>query len=222
MLSRTARPVARTFVRGGARSRRALRSGLLLAALLLVGCTPTLGTVRADHTPAQRGLASWYGPNFVGRPTANGEVFDPEQLTAAHKSLPFGTRVRVVNLENGRSVVVRINDRGPFKPGRIIDLSRAAARRIGMIGSGVAEVRVEAVDAPGVVPLHAWNALQGYRAISPAHRPGRLLVLRSADGRTELLVRVVSSDPPARAPVGLLVAPEVHAALGGAARVFSE
>ena len=88
----------------------------------------------------QTGVASWYGPNFQGNRTANGEIFDMNKLTAAHKSLPFGTVVRVVNLENGRSVVVKINDRGPFIKNRIIDLSRAAARKINMIGPGTAEV----------------------------------------------------------------------------------
>ena len=78
----------------------------------------------------QSGLASWYGPGFAGRLTANGEIFDPSQLTAAHKELPFNTLVRVHNLENGRTVVVRINDRGPFKPGRVIDLSRAGAESL--------------------------------------------------------------------------------------------
>jgi rare lipoprotein A len=88
-----------------------------------------------------RGMASWYGPGFHGRQTANGERFNQHSLTAAHRSLPFGTKVRVTNANNGRSVVVRINDRGPFVGGRSIDLSAAAARAIGM--SGVAPVRIE-------------------------------------------------------------------------------
>jgi rare lipoprotein A len=89
----------------------------------------------------QTGIASWYGPGFQGRRTANGERFDTNQLTAAHKTLPFGTRVRVRSLVNGKEVVVRINDRGPFIAGRIIDLSRAAAQAIGM--SGVKRVVIE-------------------------------------------------------------------------------
>lgn len=88
----------------------------------------------------QKGIASWYGPNFAGNPTANGEIFDPEELTAAHKSLPFNTEVKVVHMRTGRSVVVRINDRGPFIEDRIIDLSRRAAEKLGIIGSGTAEV----------------------------------------------------------------------------------
>jgi len=90
-----------------------------------------------------RGLASFYGRGFAGRPTATGERFNPEAMTAAHRSLPFGTRVRVTNTRNGRSVVVRINDRGPFIRNRVIDVSTAAARAIGMINSGVAQVKIE-------------------------------------------------------------------------------
>jgi rare lipoprotein A len=90
----------------------------------------------------QEGVASWYGPGFHGRTTASGESFDQDALTAAHPSLPFDTRVRVINLVNRREVVLRINDRGPFHDGRIIDVSRAAARRLGLIGPGTGRVRV--------------------------------------------------------------------------------
>lgn len=89
------------------------------------------------------GEASWYGPGFHGNYTANGEVYNQNSLTAAHKTLPFGTRVRVTNLYNGRSVVVRINDRGPFIPGRVIDLSQGAAQIIGVTSSGVAPVQMD-------------------------------------------------------------------------------
>lgn len=93
------------------------------------------------------GLASWYGPGFHGAQTASGEYFNQNDLTAAHRSLPFGTKVRVTNVNNGRSVVVRINDRGPFTGGRVIDLSAAAAQAIGMMSSGVAPVQVEVLSA---------------------------------------------------------------------------
>ncbi|MGH1571312.1 septal ring lytic transglycosylase RlpA family protein [Methylobacterium sp. P31] len=86
----------------------------------------------------QAGVASWYGPGFHGRMTANGERFNTHALTAAHRTLPFGTKVRVTNRSNGRSVVVRINDRGPYVGGRVIDLSNASARALGM--SGLAKV----------------------------------------------------------------------------------
>jgi len=87
-----------------------------------------------------RGLASWYGEKFHGRRTASGERFDMNALTAAHPSLPFGSRVRVRNLRNGREVEVRINDRGPFTGGRVIDLSRAAAQVLGLVQAGVGPV----------------------------------------------------------------------------------
>ncbi|MEB3200275.1 MAG: septal ring lytic transglycosylase RlpA family protein, partial [Synechococcaceae cyanobacterium] len=92
------------------------------------------------------GQASWYGPGFYGNRTANGEVFRPGTLTAAHRSLPFGTRVKVTNLNNGRSTVVRINDRGPFHGGRVLDLAHGAASQLGVIASGVAEVKIEVLD----------------------------------------------------------------------------
>jgi len=94
----------------------------------------------------QEGYASWYGGKFNGRLTSSGEVFDTNVKTAAHRTLPFGSIVKVVNLENGRSTVVRINDRGPFVEGRIIDLSRAAAEELGMVSQGVAKVSVEVMD----------------------------------------------------------------------------
>jgi rare lipoprotein A len=90
-----------------------------------------------------RGMASWYGYDWAGRKTANGERFNPEAMTAAHRTLPMGTRVRVTNTHNGRSVVVRINDRGPYIGGRVIDLSVGAAKILGMVSSGVAAVRIE-------------------------------------------------------------------------------
>ena len=93
----------------------------------------------------ETGLASWYGPNFHGRRTSSGEIYDMEAMTAAHKILPLDTWVEVTNLENGRKVVVRINDRGPFVDGRIIDLSKAAARKLGIIGPGTARVHIRAL-----------------------------------------------------------------------------
>jgi rare lipoprotein A len=105
---------------------------------------------QAQNTPSNarvvqevRGVASWYGPGFHGRQSASGERFNQNALTAAHRSLPFGTMVRVTNLNNGRAVVVRINDRGPYSGGRILDLSAGAAQQIGMISTGVAPIRLE-------------------------------------------------------------------------------
>jgi rare lipoprotein A len=92
------------------------------------------------------GQASWYGPGFYGNRTASGEVFRPGTLTAAHRTLPFGTRVRVTNLWNGRSTVVRINDRGPFHGARVIDLAHGAASQLGLTASGVAQVKLEVLQ----------------------------------------------------------------------------
>jgi rare lipoprotein A len=99
---------------------------------------------------AEVGWASWYGEPFHGRKTASGAVYDMYQLTAAHKTLPLGTRVMVTHLKNGNSVAVTVNDRGPFVKGRIIDLSYAAAQALGMGGEGVAQVRVEVIDTATV------------------------------------------------------------------------
>ena len=100
-------------------------------------------TPRVDYGYAETGIASWYGKDFHGKPTANGEVYDMNALTAAHKTLPLPSIVRVTNLENGRVLVVRVNDRGPFSPGRIIDMSKRGAELLGFKGKGTAMVRVE-------------------------------------------------------------------------------
>ena len=116
-------------------------AGLLLPVFVLVAC----GFHTSSKTSAaykQVGMASYYGHKFHGRRTASGERYNEKNLTAAHRSLPFGTRVRVTNVENGKNVTVRINDRGPFVKHRIIDLSFAAAKRIGMISKGVVKVEV--------------------------------------------------------------------------------
>ena len=96
-----------------------------------------------DYTYKETGIASWYGPQFDGKPTANGETFDQWQVSAAHKTLPLPSIVRVTNLENGRSLVVRINDRGPYARGRIIDMSHRGAQMLGFEGKGTARVRVQ-------------------------------------------------------------------------------
>ena len=113
---------------------------LSCAALSLVGATFATSPVRADTST---GVASYY---WQGRSTASGERFNPTGMTAAHRSLPFGTKVRVTNLHNGRSVVVRINDRGPFIRGRIIDVSRGAASELGFVKNGITKVKLAVVD----------------------------------------------------------------------------
>jgi rare lipoprotein A len=127
--------------------------------LLVSGCasslsrrpTQPLGSapIPARPHPQQFGVASWYGSGFHGQPTASGEIYNQNALTAAHPTLPLGTRVEVTNLANGKSVQVRINDRGPFVRGRKIDLSRGAARKLGMINPGVSRVRIKPLPVHG-------------------------------------------------------------------------
>lgn len=128
----------------------------LSVVVLLAGCAsarprgtmtpPTATTPPREQDAALTGNASWYGKPHQGRKTASGESFDMNALTAAHRTLPFGTRVLVTNLRNGRAVEVRINDRGPQIPDRIIDLSYAAARALGAVGDGVFRVRIAVVE----------------------------------------------------------------------------
>lgn len=99
-----------------------------------------------DYQHRETGQASWYGPGFHGRQTANGEIFDENAMTVAHRTLPMPSIVRVTNLDNGRSIVARVNDRGPFSRSRVLDVSRAAARELDMLGTGTANVRVEIME----------------------------------------------------------------------------
>ena len=120
-------------------------TGLIAAALSLsLGCSPR--TVSTGSGYIAEGLASYYAHKFHGRTTASGEIYDEQKMTAAHRELPFGTRVRVTNLSNHMSVVLKVNDRGPFVDGRIIDVSWAAAKELDFIQAGVVRVRVEAVE----------------------------------------------------------------------------
>ena len=141
------------------------RLGHALVLVAVVGVHPALAQdIEAPATPVatavvapREGLASWYGPFFHGRLTACGEVFDQHALTAAHRSLPFGTKIAVTNLETGCSVVLRVNDRGPYHGRRILDCSRAAAEALGFVDKGVTRIRWVVVptgaDAPpGVMP----------------------------------------------------------------------
>lgn len=127
---------------------------LVVLTVGLTGCRSAQtvpGAERVRERPpghSERGVASWYGPNFHGRRTANGEVYDMHGLTAAHRTLPFDTWVRVTNLDNGRSVDLRINDRGPFVKGRMLDVSYAAAQRLEMVGPGTARVEIRVLDGP--------------------------------------------------------------------------
>jgi rare lipoprotein A len=112
-------------------------SRLLAITAAVLGCAlGATSAVAEDAKPLQKGVASWYGPGFHGKKTANGERFNTNDLTAAHKTLAFGTQLRVTNERTGKSVVVRINDRGPYAHGRVIDLSKAAAQAVGIEGVG--------------------------------------------------------------------------------------
>jgi len=134
---------------------RGAEAGLRAAALLvLLGMASCGGHRPIRHEPSpvpmkgtsQEGMASWYGKEFDGKPTASGERFDMNALTAAHRTLPLGTTVRVTNLENGREAILEVNDRGPFVKGRILDCSYGAAKELGFAGAGLARVRLEVLE----------------------------------------------------------------------------
>jgi peptidoglycan lytic transglycosylase len=130
-----------------------LADALFFCALsLMIGCSVPPAKVRLPEPMAgrlsQSGIASWYGPGFHGKATASGMTYNQNDFTAAHQTLPLGTRVMVTNLENGRATEVTINDRGPFAKGRIIDLSYSAAQQINMVGPGTALVRVDVLESP--------------------------------------------------------------------------
>ena len=108
-------------------------------------------SIRSD---AIIGVSSWYGPNFHGKLTANGEVFDQYGVTAAHKTLPLGTVVRVTNLDNNKSIILRINDRGPYVDGRILDCSYGAAKKLGFMSMGTANVKIEIIELGDGVYMH--------------------------------------------------------------------
>ena len=166
------------------------RSALVVLVLGISACSGSSGFKTVEPGSTQRGIASWYGPGFHGKLTANGEVYDMDQVSAAHKTLPFETVVRVQNLDNGQHLDVRINDRGPFVRGRIIDLSREAARRIGMIGSGTARVELEILTVPGSAAKHQRYAVQigAYRDLPDAE--DALLASRNRYPQT----RIYSAD----------------------------
>jgi rare lipoprotein A len=162
------------------RKGRATRAPIIVPLIVLAALLPGCGKkkVRPPVAPApavgvtEVGIASWYGHPYHGRRAANGEIYDMEKLTAAHRTLSFGTWVRVRNLSNGKTVEVRINDRGPFVRGRIIDLSRVAARRIEMIGPGTARVRLQVIAEPAEQAASERYAVQAgaFRNLDNARR----------------------------------------------------
>ena len=136
---------------------------LILTILFVSVLLPCQLFAQSTDVFKQEGIASWYGREFEGRPTASGEIFDSSLLTAAHPSLPFGTRLVVTNQHNNKSVTVRVNDRGPFVPARIIDISRAAAERLDMIVTGTAPVSIVSIDR-----ISASNLAVGTQVTAPA------------------------------------------------------
>jgi rare lipoprotein A len=165
------------------------RSLWLLTLLAGAACS-----ARAPHviepSGAEIGVASWYGPGFHGKATTSGEIYDQDDMTAAHPSLPLGTRCLVTNLENGRVCEVRINDRGPFARGRAIDLSHAAAETLGVIGPGTANVRIEPMRATGAAsfaPLRFAVQVGAFTDVSLA---------RGLRGRVATLGEVLAGSRP--------------------------
>jgi len=195
--------------------RRTLAAASCLG-LALSGCgekRAVQAAVPPPVRPSEVGIASWYGHPYHGRPAASGEIYDMEQFTAAHRTLPFGTMVRVFDLDNDQTVDVRINDRGPFAGDRIIDLSHAAARAIGLIGPGTARVRLEVLASPA-------SLTPGYFAVQVGafqYRPNaeRLRAEMEAHyGAARIVVR--TGDPVLwRVLVGRAATPEDAATLAG-------
>jgi rare lipoprotein A len=174
---------------------------------------------------SETGVASWYGHPYHGRRAANGEVYDMEEMTAAHRTLPFDTWVRVENLTNHKTVDVRITDRGPFIEGRIIDLSRAAARAIDLIGPGIARVRIEVVRGPAVEPVGAFavqvgafrdkrNAERLRDQLAPLYGSARLIERPGNPTLWKVLVGTRSTEEQAVELMGLLRShsPEISSA----------
>jgi rare lipoprotein A len=177
------------------------RRYLLVVASLVLAAAAAAG----QDVTVQDGVASWYGGGFHGRTTSNGEVYDMDAFTAAHRTLPFGSRVRVTNQENGRQVVVRINDRGPFVAGRIIDLSRAAATFLDMLGAGTVSVRLEVL--PRAAPEERVFAVQVGAFVKPENAQRVQFDLRTAGieaviERTTAVVTRVVVDPVSEAELG--------------------
>jgi rare lipoprotein A len=178
------------------------------------------------------GIASWYGPDFQGRRTSDGEVYDKEKLTAAHRTLPFGTYLLVRNLDNGSSVVVRVNDRGPFAKNRLIDLSEAAARIIGMVPTGTARVAIAPIPAEEAL---AWKggSLDGagvgagvgaggsasVRA-SPNASPAAPIATAPSPSRVRIQVASYASEANAKATVERLAASGMGASIERAGDYF--
>ena len=176
--------------------------------LLTVACSKKkapagAAMVRVKLGYQERGIASWYGNPYHGRATASGEIYDMERLTAAHPRLPFGVTTRVENLQNGKTVDVKITDRGPFVRGRIIDLSRAAARQIDLLGPGITRVRIRVIAAPAKVRAAGDSCNSRFafllRPCRPIHKRGErpeVLALSVPSNAEEATEPTVAPLPP--------------------------
>ena len=182
---------------------------LAAGCLLVASCArPPVRTVSLGA--GEIGRASWYGGEFQGRRTSSGEIYDMHQLTAAHRDLPLGTWVMVTNLDNGRSVEVRVNDRGPFVPDRILDVSYAAGRLLGMIGPGVIPVRMVVTRLPGGDGTGGTGASVRYSVqvgsfISEVNARGLQRELLANYSNVEVVPRAVGGDTYFRVQVGNFV-----------------
>ena len=206
------------------RSRSRFFAALVLLALAAGGCATQKQRAREGHPGfRETGIASWYGPGFHGKRTANGEVYDMHGVTAAHKHLPFGTVVEVENLENGKRVQVRINDRGPFIRGRIIDLSKGAAAQIDLVRAGVAKVNLRIVrtgdehrPASGAWRVQAGafrNQALAQRQLERVAKLDDRAQLSSADGWHRVVIAPIASAKEARRIASMLKRRGVEAAV---------
>jgi rare lipoprotein A len=163
-------------------------------------------TPEEDMAYDETGIASWYGPNFHGKYTANGEIYDQWDVSAAHKTLPMPSIVRVTNLDNGRSLVIRINDRGPYVAGRIIDLSRRAAQLLGVEQTGTAKVRVQIM--PNESRVAAARAKAGGTQLAAKDTPISIKGVNSEPVASQTLSDPLEDQRNAKAPGQLYVAPQ--------------
>jgi rare lipoprotein A len=167
--------------------RHRLQSGVLLTLLLAAACSGRKQPLApGPPSTSEDGLASWYGVEEAGRATASGEIMDPERKTAAHRTLPFGSLVRVTDLETGRSVEVIVNDRGPHVDGRVIDLSFAAAREIGLVDRGIAPVRILVLGLEGPLAARRWRVQMG--SFTDRNRAEELATLLQAEGHSPVVI----------------------------------
>ena len=178
--------------------------------MFLAGCGHRAARVNAPLAPArigstETGVASWYGVPYDGRRAASGEIYDMRQLTAAHRQLPFQTWVEVTNLSNGKQVDVRINDRGPFVKGRILDLSQAAARDIDMLRAGTARVRLRVIPPPSTMPAASSRTPSNIPVTAPPREPAETTAAPA------IVPATPATEPPTADPAPLVTAPTVTA-----------